>query len=818
MTSLHLLDWEYFCVKMTKEQTTELLKEKQWVDRQIIVQWNKHTVITYALSPLNRGVIEAKPTFRQPTAVAYLAQPLPNMPEWPYVPKFVIRLPDLRVLYDDLDRVRLAYQQEYNLRDRFPHGTPDVLPTLLPCKWDKVLLESKHPFIELNYSKEENPCGEPNPGDTTDPPTEPNSGERRTILRVPCVIREYIEGKSLKSYIRSQSPNESETAFQGLEKQEQWFALAEALFRALTELHRERATHGFLFPGNIVLRPAAVDALRDGTPIPPGAIVFINAAESHRSVYFEAKDVPEDAKKFPVRRWYDSDRTLYRFAGPATTRANSNEDKSQWVRFDLEEASDYYSATDIFSLGMTLVYLAAGNFGKPVPLFLAVTPFDYVQDWQPGWQIVRGAHIRRRYHVMKAKLLDVLQDAVRQREKQKTAAAGQPAEGLKPDSGNKPDESVRQPADPALSAQPDANQEEMRVYEDSLRRAEVILQCVRSRMDRRISSPNHALNVVRMFRPADHAPTGGPVLAATAWSFQDYARLIELARLAEADPRSTDSFVEGLLNHDWLRSAKKRRQFPLVPAIRSLVGYRLQSVLERFTALDNQAAGTSFFGPDQEQQRKAKQMRQPFLRVMGSRATLVDAMLVALSSLSSEDEIIALTTANIFNDENFGPTSRITSMLQLLRLRGMPMRWVILVSSSDLYKPMTQRVLGFRAVDDRTLDGLKPGLVKVGNDIEDQSPYYSGFFCACLDRRQYERVLREKKTFIGFRKNKPDAPIDEFEQNRLDLHIAPDLSSRSGRLVALTFWTYPRRHLRLRKAYEHYRNLARPMMGFERVI
>ena len=146
------------------------------------------------------------------------------------------------------------------------------------------------------------------------------------------------------------------------------------------------------------------------------------------------------------------------------------------------------------------------------------------------------------------------------------------------------------------------------------------------------------------------------------------------------------------------------------------------------------------------------------------------------------------------------------------------MRWVILVSSSDLYKPMTQRVLGFRAADDRRLEELKVGLVKVGNEIEDQRPYYSGFFCACLERKQYERVLREKKTFIGFRKNKPEAGFSEAEQNRLDLHIAPDLSSRSGRLVALTFWTYPRRHERLRKAYEHHRQLARPMLDFERVI
>jgi serine/threonine protein kinase len=782
---LHSLDWEHFSVTMSQEQTAQLIKTQQWNDRQIVVQWDNVTTVVYSLSPLSLGREAAQALFHQPTGRTYSAQALPHMPRG-RLDKFVIRLPDLWLL-KDRGRVTEAYQQEYSLRDRFPLGTPDVLPILIPFVWKKdengkSSMETLHPSIKLYPSDESEKIGD-----------------------VPCVIREFVKGCSLKTYINARAKESAaEGIFLGLENSREWFGLAEALLTALAELHRERAAHGFVFPGNIVLRDQAQEALKNERPIPRGSIVFINAAENHRSVYFEAHagELGADQKKFPIRRWYDADKNLYRFGGEYRVAIDGSDRDQKWIRYDLEEASDYYSATDIFSLGVTLAHLASGDLSG-ASSFDAVSPFDYVQSWLPGWQIVRGAEVRRRYHVMKAKLLDSLMAAARQRAKQQAslgeilARASEEVDQRKATegTGSTSEENASQAA--ALLAQ-ERIAFEKRIYEDSLRRAEVILQCVRSRMDRRISSASHALTMVNLFRPPEQVQDAKPYPKSFAATLrdEDYQHLIQLAKAVALDPAEVAPFVTRLLDLNDNRSQEEKTKQPTVPAIQKLVGHRVRSVLERIPALQIEGSGELL-------------KRSPYLRITGSRTTLVDAFLTALSSLSKDDEVIALTTATIFSDDNFGPTSRITSMLQLLRLRGIPMSWVILVSNSDLYKPMTQRVLGFRAADDRRLEKLQPGSFERN---EPSFSFYNGFLCACLEPREYEQLLRQKKTFIGFRKSGPNIE----SQHALDLHIAPDLNSRSGRLVALTFWMYPRRGQRLWRAYEDYHRIARPMFSFER--
>ena len=743
-----------FSVRMNAQQTDDLWDDyltcrsspsedrSPWEGKEILVQWDKDDSGSYQLQPLERPNADLN-RFRQPIASAYKAALVCVVSGKPR-DKAVIKLPALDGLEQRLSRVSLAYQQEYNLRDRFPPGQPKVLPTLMPDDRQPPLWESSHPYLEFA-------------GKNAQPALE----------RIPCVVREFIPGKSLGRWAREQGirgPKQGQAEFHGLADPETWFELASALLKALAELHRERATHGFLYPENIILRQEAFQSKR---LILDRNIVFTNGAESHRSVYLKEDTLSETARKFSVRRWYDSLENRYKFA----------EKESRWARFDLVEGSDYYSATDIFSLGVTLGYLATGKAE-------GMSPFDYVEAWEGGWQVIRGAEIRRKYHVMKAQLLDRLMAAAAERSRGASrAAAGESARASRLIRGR---------------------EQQKALYEDSLRKAEVILQCIRSRPDRRALSANHALTMLEMFRPKS-AEGGAKGEATTSISSKKlkrldravFDRLIQLAQTVEDDPAAISDFVAKLLDHLRATLQSETAEEPIPLAIQNLVSHRMRSVLERITALAGAAGGAG--GGDAN--------RQPFLRVVGSRNTLIDAFLTAISSLEKGDQLIALTTTGIWNDENFGPSSRVSSMLQLLRLRGLTMRWLILVLTDDLLKLRTQRVLGFRCIDDRRMEELEVGLGGPGAPAKPEGAGGTGFYYACLDPQAYEQVLREKKTFIGFRRG----------NNPLYLHIAPDLSSRDGTLVALSFWMYPRRGKRLIEAFESNQRLAQPVINFERI-
>lgn len=719
-----------------------------WEDTVIEVRWDANTQASYRLKPLSQEHVGEVAAFRQPIGSAYAAKPLSSVLR-DQNDSFVIKLPLLDGLEDRLDAVGLAYQQEYDLRDRFPPGQPAVLPRLVPAVWDEYG-ESRHPYLNMA-----------------------NAGFRHGPSRIPCVIRQYVSGMSLEKWIKSQvrkAPPGTNSIFHGIDEPGVWFELASALFKTLAKLHRERATHGFLFPGNIILRPEAVDALAVRDSIPDDSIVFVNAAESNRTVYIEETKLTDDAKQFPVRRWYDSPDNVYSFSHC----------RNGWACFQLRLGSDYYSATDIFSLGVTLAYLATG-------VAAVASPFDYVQPWpgNRGWQIIRGAETRRRYQVMKAKLLDSLLTAAEDRERGK-------------------DLSIRK--------------SKKELYEDALRQCEVILQCIRSRSDRRAISPHHALTVLRLFcPPGRREKSGNDLVHSVPAGDESFSReLISLASQINEEPGQSEEFTRKLLSLCNLSPSGDRAQVNQIPpAIVKLVSERMRSALERLSSLDCL--------PQQTELVPGRTWHAPCLRVTGSRTTLVDAFLTSLSALSETDEIFALTTPALWSDENFGPTSRVSSMLQLLRLKGVRLAWVLMVD--DLFKPQTQRVLGFRCADDRKIAELRAASeederhksARHGNHTDAKTRddiTYDGFYYVCLESAAYERVLREKKTFIGFRK----ATTASSSDNPLELHIAPDLGSRGGTLGALTFWMNPRRGKRLIKAFEEHRKLAVPVFNFERML
>jgi hypothetical protein len=447
--------------------------------------------------------------------------------------------------------------------------------------------------------------------------------------------------------------------------------------------------------------------------------VFINVGEAQPVVYFRpGKLSPQEYATLPLRRCYDVMENLYRYRGKS---------ESGWLKFGLDQGSDYHCATDIFSLGVTLAFLATG-------LDDIISPFDYVERLDgadPGWQIVRGGSMLRPDHTTKARLVDALSEATTNRLK----ALGSPVK-------------------------------ENEVYDDSLRKAEVILQCVSSRANRRARSAKHVMSVLDLFRPPDSkasATEAARALADPSW--QELASALNKAAASYGDSGAMHLLADKLL--------------PDCPTpARAVVAGRVSAVLEQIHCASDRS--------------------RPFVQVTGSRESLVNFFLSVLHSFNSGDNCVALTSAAFWSDENFAPYSRTSSMLQLLRLRGVRLQWIILVRSSELYMPQVQRILGFRCADDQRISRLR--LTTHSQDA---------YFYACVDDPTYEHFLRGKKSFFGVRSKE--------DKEKLSLLVAPDFVARGGAIAAMTSWVNPQRDDLLR-FFDEQLKIAMPVQYFDRIL
>jgi hypothetical protein len=675
---------------------------------------------------------------------------------------FVLKLPNLTGVTDSgdiSDRIAEAqkmFRQEHQLRQRLL-PEPGILPKLL---------SKKDASFTLKYKQFEGPAF--------------------------YVARQFAEGRNLRRWARETYPS-SDGKFHGIAKAEDWFRIAEVLLHSLADLHRERAALGFLCPDTIIVPDNIVKGTVQGQlTFHPGAkFHFIDAAESQPVVFLPEQELCLNEvwkqgllKVLPIRRSYDVMENLYRYRSESPSK--------KWVKFALDQGSDYYSATDIFSLGVTLAFLATGEDE-------IISPFEYVTRLicgHKGWQVVSGSQIRRRYHVMKAMLLDDLREAAEKR-----------AGGGKLDARS--------------------------TYVDSLCRAEVILQCVRSRPDRRAQDTRHVLTSLETFgrMVTSEANESKPVVEEVppVEALQIKEVLNGLRKIALND-RGTAAMDEGL---ELFLGPKMPTQ------VRDLVRHRLYSVLNRIGSLAPADA------------KDTEHTVRSSLRIGGgSRATLVDALLGALSSIGRKQECLALTNAGIWADGNFGPISRISSMVQLLRLRGVRFQWVIVVKPIELYRPEVQRILGFRRADELRIEQIatkernqqrKPGKeteVNQENRKEQQRNMSMqrgatlpplqcwtddiGYFYTCVDDEEYEEIFRTKKSFIGLRgKSKKMQDPDQQGKNDLrpmELMIAPDLSAREGSLAALTFWVDPLRSKDLLDTFYTYKEKARSVAHFDRIL
>jgi serine/threonine protein kinase len=587
---------------------------------------------------------------------------------------FFLKLPDLRGVENSADACRrveeatMQFEHEWYLHRSFFSKENDFLPKL--CSTQNQWLECKY-TLELAKVLPDKP-------------------------RIPFVATTQLRGRPLREWLAERYPN----GFNGLELRE-WLDIAEKLFYGLEALHRERLAHGFISPDNILVpvslntSPFVLDSrgdLRNDEKKQKQCLWFINAAEPQPVMYLPYEST-DDEENSPIRRWYDAPENLYYF---------HDKPSAHWSRFELDQGSDYYSTTDIFSLGVTLAFLATGKED-------VVCPFEYAEPSSAarfGWQRVRLKE-RTRLQAMKVQLFDSLVEAAAAR------------------SGEKRPYSLQ-------------------LYCNCLCQLEVILQCVRARPDRRARSVKHVQIVHRHFKRATVHP--------------------QHQRLATVDLGASLPDAHQILGNQICR--------PLVEVASSY----LATAKEGIESLRN---------------------NPPSLRVTGSRAVMVDAFSTAMSAVDttegSRDACIAMTSSAIWMDDNFGPTSRTSSMLSLLRLRGLRVNWLIVLTDEDLYRTEVQRILGFRKSDDAFVTRV------LVNNNKEEWVRGTGFSYLPVAQGEYEDIFRKKQSFIGILKQ---AELERMEEELrdprampshagLDLLIAPDFTSRRGHLAALTFWPEP---------------------------
>lgn len=623
---------------------------------------------------------------------------------------FVLKVPDPQGLKDPeikeriIEDVRKLFEQERELWGRLPESSRAVLPSFF------IAEQNEQPEI----------------------PTVLYKGDE-----IPYLACEFIKGVSLREWTRDHAPR-------GVSDLKDWFDLAKAVVRALAKLHKERVTHGFISPDSVILLQSGLDARRFD-------IKFINAAGSQPKVYLRTKDAKGGSvpglgdervwKTLPLRRWYDVTDNLYFCQDPG----------EKWATFELHQGSDYYSVTDIFSLGVTLAFLATGKDEDVVPVF------DHTQTLQcghRGWQVVKGCRTKTEYHRIKVQLLDTLKEAAEKRSSDSNTLIN---------------------AAENRSSDKEAERRKT-IYIDALSRTEVILQCLRSD-PQQAQSVSHLETLLEAFQPSQDA--NGEHYRSSASEF---------VRSLKTVTDKSEGSVRKYLTMQAVRQILEEVPWPVC----TLAHHRLRRAVD---AIHDLSSG-----------------RTSSIRVEGSQTSIIDAFLIALWTLSEEQdpskhEIVALTGAALWNKDNFGVTSPTSTMLQLLRLRGVAFQWVIVVRVSEFYMPDVQLMLSFRREDDRSIQKLTEQDKRSEETQGGKGP--NGYFYVCKTDEEYDDIFRDRKSFIGIRKR---------DANELTLHIAPDLSSRSGPLAALTFWVHPVRDEKLLKAFDDIRNVARPVVHGARLV
>ncbi len=180
--------------------------------------------------------------------------------------------------------------------------------------------------------------------------------------------------------------------------------------------------------------------------------------------------------------------------------------------------------------------------------------------------------------------------------------------------------------------------------------------------------------------------------------------------------------------------------------------------------------------------------------ISGDRDTHVNGLLDCLSVLRTGDEVLAVTSTRFWKKGNFGPYGRLSAMLVTLALRGVEIKWCLLV-------------------DDTLPSGEREVLRYQCNMIEDINECRDG----------YRNRAMESNLKIHYR----EIPLSELESIRQSKDffillrrgvdwtlVAPEYTDISGEISIIRLWADPRRKEEFKLIYADHLKHSKPISDF----
>lgn len=198
----------------------------------------------------------------------------------------------------------------------------------------------------------------------------PEKHPQRCVLKVttdelgdcdfPVALREYTEGASLIAHCCKLSSSDIDH-FSGISARH-WFKLAEQLIELVHRVHLAGAPHGYICPSNVIVAPESEASSRR-------KLSLIN---------FE-RDLPDPSLHLTpkCREWGQRSTLSWRRRYDSPERASYYHDRTR-----MPETHDPLVPGDLYSLGLTLLWMATGKL---------VTPFRNEKPWRElPWNIVEN--------------------------------------------------------------------------------------------------------------------------------------------------------------------------------------------------------------------------------------------------------------------------------------------------------------------------------------------------------------------------------------------------------------------------------------------